>query len=828
MLQKDFERCLIAGENQEMGKLLHRLGLFFFRNKWWVVGLWAVVLVTLGGTMALFFKPASNAISIPGTEAQVAIDRLGQLFPEAGKGSGRIVYHTTDKPVSDFKSAIEANLDQVKQVEGVVNVVSPFVNTAAISSDGKTAYAQVQLRDEAGQIDVKSLNQIAGITNSISSPELQVERGGNLINIGVGEIIGVTELIGIGIALLVLILTFGALVSAGMPLLIAVVAVGVSITGLFSLSQVININSTTPALSFMLGMAVGIDYSLFITSKYRSLLLEGYSYTEAAGRAIGTAGNAVIFAASTVIIALSALSVVNIPFMTTMGIAGAASIAVAAIVAISLTPALFGIFGQKLFSRNLRQKIAIAQEQGPVGKHGVLHSSIWHKWAQALIKRPLIAILFSAVIVGLLAFPVGSLTLGLPTDQFAASSTTQKKAYNLLTSAFGEGYNAPLIVLASNVPAVTEADRALVRTALTNAYQKQVDAQTAALKDKFEKQAAAATTPELKAQLQQDIAKAMADGQQQQQAAQAQLEAQITQYSSLFELNKIATELAKSADVKSATPASITRDGNSGIIWVIPNSAPSSQQTSDLISYIRNNQAKASGNPQVTLAVTGSTALQDDINKKLADALPVYLVVVVGLSLLLLLIAFKSILIPIKATFGFLLSVAAMFGSIVAVFQWGWLGLADPAPIVSFIPIIGIGILFGLAMDYEFFLVSSIHEAYTKTNDPKRAIELGFSLGSKVVTAAAAIMVSVFAGFMGNHDTNIKSIGFGLAIGIFVDAFIVRMTFVPAVMTLLGRSAWWIPRWLKKVLPPLSIEGEIDEASIEEVEAEEVVTLTKS
>jgi RND superfamily putative drug exporter len=801
-----------------VGKFLHRLGSFFFRKKWWVVTSWLLILAVLAGTTAIFFKPASNAISIPGTEAQVAIDRVGELFPAAGKGSGRIVYHTTAKPLSEYKNLIEDNLAKVKTVEGVVNVVSPFANPMALSGDGKTGYAQVQLKNEAGQIDEETLIEIANLTATISSPELQVERGGNLIKLGVGEILGLTEIIGVGVAFIVLIITFGALVSAGMPLLTAGVGVGISVLGLFSLSQVIAINSTTPVLSIMLGLAVGIDYSLFIVSKYRNLLLEGYSFEEAAGHALGTAGNAVIFAASTVIIALSALSVVNIPFMTIMGLAGAAAIAIAALVSISLTPALLGIFGPKLFSRKIRQRISEAQVKGLTTKHIVVHQSFWHNWVQLILKQPLLAILLVAIVVGFLAFPTLSLNLGLPTDQYAASTTTQKRAYKLLTEAFGEGTNAPLIVLAGNVPPVSESDRTLVRNMLTAEFQKQVDAQTAVKMKEFGDKMAAATTPEQKAQVQQEMAAAQAEGEKLLKIAKLQLEEKIAQYSGMVELSKIAQALAKNGDVKSATPASVTEDGRNGIIWVIPNSAPVSQKTSDLISYFRKNNAQASGNPQVTLAVTGSTALQDDINKKLADALPVYLVVVVGLSLVLLIIAFKSILIPIKATLGFLLSVIAMFGSLVAVFQWGWFGLVEPAPIISFIPIIGIGILFGLAMDYEFFLVSSMHEAYTKINNPRRAIELGFSLGAKVVAAAAAIMVSVFAGFMGNTDTNIKSFGLGLAIGIFVDAFIVRMIFVPAVMALLGKAAWWIPNWLEKILPAISIEGEVDEAIIEEEE----------
>lgn len=799
-----------------MGSFLDKLGSFLFGKKWWVVGFWLLVLVVVGSGAAIFFKPASGAISIPGTPAQVTIDRVGQLFPGTGNGSGQIVFHTTDKKVSDFQGVIDPMLVKVKAVAGVVNVVSPSINPQATSSDGKTAYALVQLEKGTGQIDKATIEKIAEITNSLNSPQLEVERAGNLISMQPDEIFGLSEVTGIVIALAVLLLTFGALISAGMPLLIAIMGVAISIAGLFSLSQVVDVNTTTPALGGMLGLAVGIDYSLFIVSKYRTLLLEGYSYNKAVGRAIGTAGNAVIFAASTVIIALAALSVVNIPFMTTMGLAGAASIAVAALLAVTLTPAVLGIAGSSIFGRKTAQKIAEAQQRGPESHHTISHHTFWYKWGERLTKYRIVAIVLSIIVVGLLAYPVTDLTLGLPNDQYAAPSTTQRKAYDLLANAFGVGYNAPLVVLVENVPPVTDADRTAVRSAITAEYQKQVEAATQAQKTKFEKQAAEATTPELQAKLQQDIATAMAEGQKQQQAAQAQLEAQITQYSSLAELAKIATQLGKANDVKMATPAIVTADGSSGLIQLIPDSAPSDRKTSDLITYIRNNQAQASGNPAVKLGVTGYTALQDDISKKLADALPVYLAVVVGLSLVLLLIAFRSILVPLKATLGFLLSVMAMFGATVVVFQWGWFGLASPGPIISFIPIIGTGILFGLAMDYEFFLVSSMHEVYSKTGDARRAVASGFSLGAKVVTAAAVIMVAVFAGFAGSADANIKLFGLSLAVGIFVDAFIVRMTLVPAVMTLLGKAAWWLPGWLDKALPNLSIEGEAEEGTFEE------------
>jgi RND superfamily putative drug exporter len=370
---------------------------------------------------------------------------------------------------------------------------------------------------------------------------------------------------------------------------------------------------------------------------------------------------------------------------------------------------------------------------------------LWYKWGQKITRHPVISLIVSVIIIGIIALPVKDLQLGLPTDQYAATSTTQRKAYDLLTDGFGVGFNAPLTVVVEGLPVVSAADRAVAGP-----------------------------------------------------------------YANLVQLGKVAATISKLDDVNQAVPAAATMNGTAGIIQVIPKSAPVDHATTELISTLRSvaEQKTITGSTNISLSVTGATALQGDINSKLGNALPQYLLVVVGLSLILLIIAFRSLLVPLKATIGFLLSVLAMFGSLVAVFQWGWFGLAAaPGPIISFIPIIAIGIVFGLAMDYEFFLVSSMHESYVQTRNAKRAVVEGFGVGSKVVTAAAIIMISVFAGFITNHDATVQAIGFGLAVGILVDAFLVRMTIVPAVMTLLGDAAWWIPKWLDKRLPHISIEG---------------------
>lgn len=763
-----------------MGKFLRALAKLAFNHPWRVLGVWLIILVVLGVTAATFIKAPSSSISIPGTQAQEAIDNVGTLFPEAGGGTGRIVFKAENgQTIVSQKAEIESLLADIAEVDGISRVVSPFLSSTFISESGDIAYAQVQLGGTVGSIEDSTITSVTDKANAARSDTLQVEIAGDLINQKPGEIVGAGEIAGVAIALVVLFLTLGSLTAAGMPLLTALLGIGVSMAGLFSLSQVIEISSTTPVLAVMLGLAVGIDYALFITNKYRSYLLLGYSYEEALKRALATAGNAVVFAAITVVIALSALTVVNIPFMTTMGLSGAASIAVAALVAISALPALLRLAGPRIFNRKLRLQVEKVQKHGAEKIEHVAHTTLWYKWSEQIIKRPIVFLLVGLLIVIPIALPAQDLKLGLPTDQYAATDSTERKAYDLLTEGFGVGFNAPLTVLVQGLPEVTDEDRVAARQFI----------------------------------LQQSAGQPVPTTPQAQQAALAQLNALTEQYAPQVQLMKVATDIAQLDDVQQALAATATKDGTAGIIQVIPKTAPVDAKTNDLIETLRDTSTaeKVAGNTDVSFAVTGSTALQKDINEKLSNALPVYLTVVVGLSIILLIVAFRSILVPLKATLGFLLSVLAMFGALVAVFQWGWFGIAEaPGPIVSFIPIIATGVLFGLAMDYEFFLVSGMHEEYTKTKDAKRSVARGFRLGAKVVMAAAIIMVSVFAGFIFNHDATIQAIGFALAVGILVDAFIVRMTIVPAVMTLLGKSAWWIPKWLDKRLPHVSIEGDED------------------
>lgn len=777
-----------------MGEKLQKLGELMFRLKWWVVTVWVVLLAILGLIATQVGFNTTSDISIPGTEAQQTLTRFNELFPDTGAQSAKVVVAVPEgKTITEYESEITALSEEVAKVDGVTNAVSPFVNPDAISEDGSIGFITVQMKgeEESGQLSNETILGVQGEIDQARTGELTIEAGGDLVKQELGEILGIAEISGLVIALIVLLVTLGTLIAAGMPLVTAVVAVGVSMLGLFSLSETIDLSNTAPVLAVMLGLAVGIDYSLFIINRYRTYVIDGYEIEKASGRAIATAGNAVIFAAATVVIALAALSVVQIPFMTVMGLAAATTVAVAALVAITLIPALLGIVKLRMFSRKTRKAIKEQQAKGIIHHEDVNRTTIWYRIGEKIVKFRKTVLIGALAVVALLAWPMGSLQLGLPTDETAAESTSQRQAYELLAKGFGDGYNGPLLLVVEGVPEVTAEDTNTVRETILTEYQKQLAAQ-AAQNGVTVQQLQMSMTPEQ-----------VAEG-------QAALEAQVEQYASYYQIQQIADRVGETEGVAAAQAALVTDDGAKGVIQVTPTTGPSDEETKELVTLIRDEetQARIANGNDLTFGVTGTTAIQIDINKKLADAMPIYLAVVVGLSFIILMIAFRSVLIPVKATLGFLLSVAAMFGALVAVFQWGWLGIAEaPGPIVSFIPIIAIGILFGLAMDYEFFLVSGMQEAFHYTKNAKRAVVDGFAIGSRVVVAAALIMVSVFAGFIGNHDSTIQSIGFALALGVLIDAFIVRLIIVPVIMSYMGKAAWWLPKWLDKLLPHVSIEG---------------------
>ncbi|RIV37605.1 MMPL family transporter [Micromonospora radicis] len=713
-----------------MATYLYRLGKFSFRRRRLVLALWMALLASLGVGAFTLSGPAAESFSIPGTEAQQAQDLLAERFPQAAAGNAqaRVVFGApAGEQLTDpqNRAAVAATLAELRAGGQVADVTDPFART--VNPAGTVAFAQVTYQgqaealtdaDRAALLDALEVGRAAGLT---------VEAGGDAVRErGGGQ--NASEVIGLAVAAVVLLITFGSLVAAGLPLLTAIIGVATALAAIQIASGFVELGSATPTLALMLGLAVAIDYALFIVFRYRQELLQGRSGVEAAGRAVGTAGSAVTFAGMTVVIALGALAVVNIPFLTQMGLAAAGAVVAAVLIALTLLPALLGFVGPRALGR--RQRGALASPAAPVRR------TAGRRWAELVTGRPVVALLAATVGLLVIAIPALDLRLGLPSDNAGTAESTQRKAYDLLTEGFGAGFNGPLLV------AVDAAGSA--------------DPQAAAAE-------AAATVQAL-------------------------------------------------PGVATVTPPSFNPAGDTAILQVIPTGGPDSEETTDLVYAIRDQAPALADRTGAELAVTGATAINIDISARMGGALVPYLTVIVLLAFLLLTVLFRSLLVPLKAIVGFLLSVAATFGALVAVFQWGWLsgllGVEQTGPIVSLIPVLLIGIVFGLAMDYEVFLVTRMREEFVHGAEPTQAVVNGFSHGARVVTAAAIIMISVFAGFILAPESMIKSIGFALAAAILLDAFVVRMTLVPAVMTLLGKRAWALPAWLDRILPDVDVEGD--------------------
>jgi RND superfamily putative drug exporter len=706
-----------------MANLLYRLGRFSYQRRRLVAAVWAVLLVLLGvGALTLGGK-TTNTFSIPGTESQRALDALKQELPAASGASSTVVVKAPDgKTLTDpaVKAAVGATVAKVAKVPEVIAAVDPFTSKA-ISQDGTTGLISVQFDKPADQLSKESTEAYDGLSK-LSSGDLRVVPGGDIVG-GVPEV-GATEVLGVAVAAVVLVITFGSLVAAGMTLLTALLGVLAGMAGLFLVTAVTDVSSTAPILALMLGLAVGIDYSLFISSRHRSQLAEGMDPEESVARATATAGSAVLFAGATVVIALAGLSVVGVPFLTAMGFAAAATVLTAVLVALTLLPALLGFVDKRVLPRKLRKAAVAAPTEG-----------FGFRWGRLVTRFRVPIVALGIIGLGVLSIPTKDMQLALPDGASAAAGTNKRVAYDLTAAAFGPGANGPLVVVVKSNNATR-----------SGAVAEQVLAKTQGFKD-----------------------------------------------------------------VVAAQPAGASSDGSTRLLQVIPSSGPASEETADLVKNLR-----AAIHPLATgdtsISVTGNTAVGVDVSNKLSDALPIYLLVVIGLSFLLLLLAFRSLLVPLKATLGFVLTIGATFGITVAVFQLGWgaslLGVDSPGPLISFLPIIMMGVLFGLAMDYEVFIVSRVREEFVHGKHATEATIEGLGHGARVVTAAALIMASVFAGFIMVHDPIIKAIGFGLTIGVLIDAVIVRMTLVPAVLSLLGDRAWWFPKWLDRITPRVDIEGE--------------------
>ncbi|MFC8047717.1 MMPL family transporter [Nocardia sp. NPDC057353] len=743
-----------------MSVLLYRWGKFAFRRKWIVLPVWLILLVLLGGIGGALSKPMTDDFSLPGLPSERATEILDKHFPGASAAfdfeavTGTYVIGAPEgQKLTDpaNRAAVEAFIARLGEL-GIVDKAKPLVDPIAAAEQlgcltdrnpSTCSSAPLNVLNQANPDSVAILNVPFGIAKfSDITPEdrsaaydvagdaraagLAVELSGSIAQEPEMPS-GKSELIGMAVALVVMIVAFGAIVAAFVPILTALVGLGAATSLIMVGTNFINMPTFTVFLASMIGIALSIDYALFIVSRYKHEIGVQDSPEEAAGTALGTAGSAVVFAGLTVLIALAGLSIVGVRFLTFMGLGGAIAAAFAVLTAITLMPALLGAFGRFLF----KPKIPF------VAKHDTEDESvvtIGTRIARVIAKAPAVTLLLSIVLLGALAAPAAGLQLGLPGEDSMPRDTTVRKAYELRTEGFGEGSNGILNVAVDleNVPAERRG------------------------------------------------------------AALAALQERLGSYEGMDYV----------------TSPQRSEDGLGALIDGVPKAGPNDQATKDLVAEARNAEAELQSEFGMEYGITGSTAIYADIDHVLLSKIAPYLAIVASAAFVLLILVFRSILVPLTAALGFLLSMAATFGATVLIFQEGALGLIeDPGPIVSFLPIMLIGLVFGLAMDYQVFLVTRMREEYVHGKSPVEAMISGYHHGARVVVAAAIIMISVFGSFMLESNAVVKSMGFALAAGVLFDAFVVRMIVIPSLLALLGKWAWWMPAWLDRILPDIDVEG---------------------
>ncbi|MGO1548964.1 MAG: MMPL family transporter [Nesterenkonia sp.] len=659
-------------------------------------------------------------------QAQQSVSELQQGESELESAEAELA--EAEEGLATFEENLDAGEDPQEALERNERMLDLTEGAAMVSDEGDVAVLTVGFHETLEDLGTDTLTEVSALLSGFEIDGAEVLPGGDL-NMELPQLFSMAEAIGLLIAAVVLLVMLGTFVGAGLPLVNALVGVGVAVAAAMAFSGVVEMMSMTPILGLMLGLAVGIDYSLFIINRHRRQLKDGVPLRDSIALANGTAGNAVVFAGATVVIALLALNVTGIPFLALMGTVAAFCVAVAVLMATTTTPALLKLAGWRILRRKERRYIGSTSE----------------KSAESRVSTPigtLKAVGLAVVSIGvlaLLAVPTMDLRLAFPDASSQPEDSSGHQAYVATEEAFGEGHNGPLVVVAD---------------------------------------------------LPQDLGDAQAED---------------------YQLS-LGETLAAHEHVDTALPIALSEDNTMAAYQVIPQQGPAAESTEDLVHQLRGSEVLTGTEVQdAELSVAGMTAAQIDISDIISEAMPLYLGLVVGLSLVLMVMVFRSVLLPVVATLGFIGSLAGSIGVVVAVFQWGWLSevfdISRPGPIMTFLPILMVGILFGLAMDYQLFTASGMRESYAHGSPPRLAVRKGLHAGRAVVTAAALIMGSVFAGFVFTDDPMIASIGLGLAVGVLLDAFVVRLMLVPAVLTLLGPAAWWLPRWLDKILPDVDVEG---------------------
>ena len=785
-----------------MSRLLYRIGSWSYRKVWPFLAFWLVLLVAMGGLAAGFAKEPNPNFTMPEMDSTVTQDKMNERFgndsdamseptgtvlvqaPEGKKLTAPEVMNEVDSLIDDLRATgaledsdemvnpvlaakgMEKQLGEQKAAQGTPKeqIASDLKALSPLSEDQRTGTFTVTFdAPEVMEIDPDAKDAVTDVIDRYDAGEngaahIAAKYSGNAFQSAGQDMDMTSETIGLAVAAVVLIVTFGSLIAAGMPLISAVIGVAIGLLGV-QLCTVFtdSISEVTPMLASMIGLAVGIDYALFIVNRYRNELITSSGLNDltpkelaaalksmdkktrahAMGMALGTAGSSVLFAGVTVLIALAALSIINIPFLTTMALAAAATVAIAVLVSLTFIPALLGLLGTKIFAGRVPgPQVPDPEDEKP---------TMGLKWARQIRRHPWLNLIAGVVLLGVLAIPAGKLSLAMPTDGTAKLGSSQRDAYEMTADAFGPGRNAPMVAYVDTAD-VAEQDR-------------------------------------------------------------------MQAYSDV---------LAKFNDTEGVDNAQIvqtTDNMDAAQVLITPTTGATDEATTDTLNRLRDYQADFESETGATFGITGVTPIFDDISERLTDVLVPYLAIVLGLAFIVLLLVFRSIWVPLIAALGFGLSMAAAFGITVAIFQEGMFGIIDdPQPLLSFLPIMLIGLTFGLAMDYQVFLVTRMREhfsrfpqgsggKYSKYNANDEATIAGFTAGARVVTAAAIIMISVFVAFISQPLPFIQIFGFALAAGVLFDAFLVRMSLVPATMFLMGHTTWWMPKWLDKLIPQLDIEG---------------------
>jgi RND superfamily putative drug exporter len=722
-----------------MARFLDRLGRAAARRKWLTIGVWVLAAVVLFGLGKAAGGKTVDVYTIPGAESQKAEDLLKERFPAQSGGTASVVFQARNGTVTDpgSQAAItqtEANLQPgtAPHVTQVIGPTTPDVGSVFVSKDETIGYMRVQYDEAATGLPSNTLDQLEAAARPAQQAGLRVEFGGPVTDYLSRDEGGDADTIGLVFAVIILLIAFGSVVAMSLPIGTALIGLAIGLSIISLIASVTDIGTVAPTLATMIGLGVGIDYSLIIVTRHRQNLDAGMDINESIGLANGTAGQAVLFAGGTVVIAITGLTLSGVPYVTRLGLMAAVAVAVMMAAAVTLVPGLLGLAGRhinRVHAPRLRRK-----NRGP--DHPSLTGARprgWERWAMFMSRHRWSAVVVSLVILLTLAAPALSMRLGQTDDGTLPENLTQRQAYDLTTQGFGPGANGPLLL--------------------------------------------AVTLPRPG-----DTAPADAVGQ----------------------------AVAKVPGIQVA-PAQMSPDQTVALIQAIPATSPQSEQTENLVNDLRTtvlpDAVRGTG---ASVFVGGQTAAFIDLGERIQSRLLLFIGAVIGLSFLLLMMVFRSVLVPLKAAIMNLLSIAAAYGVIVAIFQWGWLkglvGLDQTVPIVSFVPMIMFAILFGLSMDYEVFLLSRIREEYYESKDNLRSVVNGLGTTARVITSAALIMISVFLSFVGDPDPTVKMFGVGLAVAVFVDATIVRLVLVPATMELLGAANWWLPRWLGRVLPEIHIE----------------------